>query len=196
MNENINIITLENYGKSLFSIMPKFIQNVEIIYNELIITTNSKYLFQLVYFLKNYSHAQYKLLSDIAGVDFLENKKRFLVSYQFLSILFNTRIRVKAYVSEFEAIESIVPLHPSANWYEREVWDLYGVFFINHPDLRRILTDYGFEGHPLRKDFPLSGYTEVRYDDSLKQVVCEPLEITQEFRNFDFWSYWDREKII
>ncbi|XP_072786015.1 NADH dehydrogenase [ubiquinone] iron-sulfur protein 3, mitochondrial isoform X2 [Taeniopygia guttata] len=113
------------------------------------------------------------------------------IVYNLLSLRFNSRIRVKTYTDELTPIDSAVPVHKAANWYEREVWDMYGVFFANHPDLRRILTDYGFEGHPFRKDFPLSGYVEVRYDDEVKRVVAEPVELAQEFRKFDLNSPWE-----
>ena len=108
-----------------------------------------------------------------------------------LSLRYNNRIRIKTYTDELTPIESITPLFQGANWYEREVWDMFGVFFTNHPDLRRILTDYGFSGHPFRKDFPLTGFVEVRYDDEVKRVVCEPLELTQEYRKFDLGSPWE-----
>lgn len=117
---------------------------------------------------------------------------RFEVIYNLLSLRFNTRIRVKTYTDELTPIDSVTGIYKSANWLEREVWDMYGVFFANHPDLRRILTDYGFQGHPQRKDFPLSGYVELRYDDEKKRVVCEPLEFAQEFRKFDLRAPWER----
>lgn len=112
--------------------------------------------------------------------------------YNLLSVRYNARIRVKTYTDELTPIESATCLYNSANWFEREAWDMFGIFFANHPDLRRILTDYGFEGHPFRKDFPLSGYVEVRYDDELRRVVSEPVEMTQEFRRYDFSSPWDQ----
>jgi NADH dehydrogenase (ubiquinone) Fe-S protein 3 len=111
--------------------------------------------------------------------------------YLLLSLRYNQRIRIKTYTDELTPVDSVTPLFQGANWYEREVWDMYGVFFADHPDLRRILTDYGFVGHPFRKDFPLTGYVEVRYDDEVKRVVCEPLELTQEFRKFDLPSPWE-----
>ena len=113
-------------------------------------------------------------------------------SYELLSIKFNSRLRVKTSINEVGSVESATKIFNSANWWEREVWDMFGIFFSNHPDLRRILTDYGFEGYPLRKDFPLSGYVEVRYDDTVKRVVCEPLELAQEFRSFNFESPWSK----
>jgi NADH/F420H2 dehydrogenase subunit C len=142
-------------------------------------------------FLKDHSQTQFKILIDITAVDYPSRTKRFEVVYHLLSIQHNARLRVKTHVDEFSPIDSLVPLYNSANWWERETWDMFGIFFSNHPDLRRILTDYGFEGHPLRKDFPLTGFVEVRYDDSEKRVITEPLEMTQEFRFFDFASPWE-----
>jgi NADH-quinone oxidoreductase subunit C len=128
---------------------------------------------------------------DILGVDYPEQEERFEVVYQFLSLRHNQRVRVKVTTDEDSPVPSVAGIYPSAIWYEREVWDMYGVFFADHPDLRRILTDYGFEGHPLRKDFPLTGYVELRYDDEQKRVVYEPVKLTQDFRTFDFLSPWD-----
>jgi NADH dehydrogenase (ubiquinone) Fe-S protein 3 len=128
----------------------------------------------------------------MCAVDYPERENRFEVVYNFLSTRYNNRIRVKTSVSEITPVDSITPLFKGANWFEREIWDLYGVYFTGHPDLRRILTDYGFEGHPLRKDFPLSGYVEVRYDEIQKRVVCEPIELSQEYRDFNFSSPWDQ----
>ena len=132
---------------------------------------------------------------DIWGVDFPSNKERFEVNYLLLSIRFNIRIIVKVTVNEEDAIESVEEIFSSAGWLEREVWDMFGVYFVGNKDLRRILTDYGFEGHPLRKDFPLSGYTEVRYDDGEKRIVVEPSELAQEFRYFNFNSPWEKKNI-
>lgn len=129
---------------------------------------------------------------DISGVDFPEREKRFEVVYHLLSLQHQGRIRVKTYAGEADHVPSACELFNAANWYEREAWDLYGIFFSNHPDLRRILTDYGFEGHPMRKDFPLTGYTELRYDEEQKRVVYEPLQLTQAFRNFESLSPWEQ----
>lgn len=129
--------------------------------------------------------AEFTQVSDITAVDFPTRDQRFEVVYNLLSVRHNARIRVKTYADEASPVPSITPLYEGANWYEREVYDLMGVFFVGHPDLRRIMTDYGFEGHPLRKDFPLTGYTEVRYDEEKKRIVTEPLEMTQAFRNFE-----------
>ncbi|KAF3190236.1 NADH-ubiquinone oxidoreductase 30.4 kDa subunit, mitochondrial [Orbilia oligospora] len=125
------------------------------------------------------------MIADITAVDFPTRQYRFEVVYNMLSVTYNSRIRVKTYADETSPVPSITPLYDGANWYEREVYDMFGVFFTNHPDLRRIMTDYGFEGHPLRKDFPLTGYTEIRWDEEKKRIVYEPLEMTQAFRNFE-----------
>uniref|UniRef100_A0A0N7ASB2 NADH dehydrogenase [ubiquinone] iron-sulfur protein 3 n=1 Tax=Gnetum gnemon TaxID=3382 RepID=A0A0N7ASB2_GNEGN len=154
--------------------------------------TDTDYPFQLLWFLKYHTYTRSQVLIDICGVDYPSRKRRFEVVYNSPSTRYNPRIRVQTSVDEITRISSVVSLFPSAGWWEREVWDMFGVYFINHPDLRRILTDYGFEGHPLRKDFPLSGYVEVRYDDPEKRVVYEPIEMTQEFRYFDFASPWDK----
>lgn len=158
---------------------------------ELVFVISKEYILPLFFFLRDHTQTQYKLLIDITAVDYPSKEKRFEIVYNLLSIQYNSRIRIKLFVNDITPIESIVSIYNSANWLERETWDMFGVFFINHPDLRRILTDYGFEGHPLRKDFPLSGFVEVRYDDSEKRVITEPLEITQEFRAFDFASPWE-----
>jgi NADH dehydrogenase (ubiquinone) Fe-S protein 3 len=160
-------------------------------YNENIFVVAPEHIIPVFYFLRNHTQTQFKILIDITAVDYPEREKRFEVVYNFLSIQHNARIRIKVLVDEMTPIQSICSLYSSANWLERETWDMFGVFFVNHPDLRRILTDYGFEGHPLRKDFPLSGFVEVRYDDSEKRVLTERLELTQEFRYFDFSSPWE-----
>ena len=141
--------------------------------------------------LRDDPNCQFKQLMDIAGVDFPERERRFDVVYNLLSLTGNMRVRVIVETDEETPVPSVTELYSSAGWFEREAWDLYGIFFSNHPDLRRILTDYGFEGHPLRKDFPLTGYVEVRYDDEQKRVVYEPVKLTQEFRTFDFLSPWE-----
>ncbi len=129
---------------------------------------------------------------DVTAVDYPSQDLRFQVVYNLLSIQYNSRVRVKTRINEILPVSSATGIYSSAGWWEREVWDMFGIFFSNHPDLRRILSDYGFQGHPLRKDFPLSGYVEVRYDDSEKRVITEPVEIDQEFRYFDFGSPWEQ----
>jgi NADH-quinone oxidoreductase subunit C len=141
--------------------------------------------------LRQDSQCLFEVLIDICGVDFPERERRFDVVYHLLSPRRNQRIRVKCETDEDTAVPSVVDVFPAANWFEREAYDMYGILFSGHPDLRRILTDYGFQGHPLRKDFPLTGYVEVRYDDAQKRVVYEPVKLTQEFRSFDFMSPWE-----
>jgi NADH/F420H2 dehydrogenase subunit C len=136
-------------------------------------------------FLKYHTAAEFTQISDITAVDYPTRDQRFEVVYNLLSVRHNSRIRVKTYADEASPVPSVTGLYDGANWYEREVYDMFGVFFIGHPDLRRIMTDYGFDGHPLRKDFPLTGYTEIRYDEEKKRIVVEPLELTQAFRNFE-----------
>lgn len=142
-------------------------------------------------FLKLHSSSQFKCFIQATAVDYPQRNDRFRVVYNLLSTRFNARIRVQTHVDEITPLESATKVFKGADWFEREVWDMYGVFFHSHPDMRRILTDYGFEGHPFRKDFPLSGYVEVRYDDSEKRVVQEPVEIAQEYRNFDYSTPWE-----
>lgn len=143
-------------------------------------------------FLTLHTNCQFTILVDMGGVDYPERKVRFEVVYNILSVRFNMRLRIKTCVNEITPINSISAIYQNAVWLEREAWDMYGIFFTLHNDLRRILTDYGFEGHPFRKDFPLSGYVEVRYDDSVKHIVCEPVEFAQEFRNFKFVTPYDK----
>ena len=168
----------------------------EIINNELSIVINPASIIKFVEFLMVDNECQFSTLIDITAVDYPEKLKRFTIVYHFLSMVQNQRIRISADISEGEVVPSIIALHPSANWFEREVFDMYGIFFSGHPDLRRLLTDYGFTGHPLRKDFPTSGYLEVRYDEVKKQVVYEPTKLTQEYRQFDFLSPWEGAKQI
>jgi NADH dehydrogenase (ubiquinone) Fe-S protein 3 len=161
----------------------------------LVITVKPEDLLFVLNFLKYHSNTQYNLLTAVTGVDYPYRKRRFEVIYELLSVRFNSRIRVKTFVDEITPLTSAVSVFPAATWWEREIWDLFGVFFEQNDEIKRILTDYGFEGHPLRKDFPLSGYVESRYNDKLKRVVCEPLEHAQEFRSFDFSSGWSAQSI-
>ncbi|KXZ53869.1 hypothetical protein GPECTOR_6g787 [Gonium pectorale] len=162
-----------------------------VLYQEPTIYTTPEHLVPLMTFLRDHVNTQFKCLIDVTAVDFPERAARFEVVYHLLSPRWNNRIRVKVCVDEVTPVPTISKVFNTANWFERETWDMFGVFFTGHPDLRRILSDYGFTGHPLRKDFPLSGYTEVRYDYGKKRVVSEPLELTQEFRYFDFNSPWE-----
>ncbi|HQS83844.1 MAG: NADH-quinone oxidoreductase subunit C [Alphaproteobacteria bacterium 16-39-46] len=158
---------------------------------ELSVRVTAESLLSSVVFLKENPNCLCQCLMDIAGVDYPERERRFDVVYQFLSLKHNLRVRLKVGVFENEIVPSLTEFYPSANWWEREVWDLYGVPFGGHPDLRRILTDYGFENHPLRKDFPLTGFLEVRYDEVQKRVVYEPVKLDQAYRDFDFLSPWE-----
>lgn len=159
--------------------------------NDLILETTVSNLEKTLFFLRDHEACLFKMLIDILVVDYPGKEKRFSLIYCLLSLKYNVRIKVKIYIDELTSINSITNIYKSSCWMEREVWDMNGIFFENHPDLRRILTDYGFEGYPLRKDFPLSGYTEVRYDDSQKRVVSENLEMSQEYRVFNFNSSWE-----
>jgi len=163
---------------------------------ELTLMVSSDALSRVVEFLRDDPECEFKLLLDICGVDWPKREKRFDVIYHLLSLTKNQRLRVKVQTDEQTPLPSIVSLHPSANWFERETFDMYGVIFSDHPDLRRILTDYGFEGYPLRKDFPLTGFVELRYDDDLKRVVYQPVQLVQEFRKFDFASPWEGARQI
>ena len=148
-------------------------------------------IFKTIKNLKENQNFIFDQLIDITAVDYPSNSLRFEIIYILLSMVLNKRVIVKTFLSESEGIESITTIHKSADWYERECYDLFGISFLNHPDLRRIMTDYNFEGHPLRKDFPLTGHTEVRYDDLEKKVIYEPVKLTQEYRNFDYMSPWE-----
>lgn len=167
------------------------ILSAENIKGELVVAAVVANIVHLVEFLKRDSKCHFTTLIDITAVDYPGRERRFDVVYHFLSMSLNHRIRVKVAVHENLPIHSIVAIHPSANWYEREVFDMYGIQFSGHPDLRRILTDYGFKGHPLRKDFPLTGFTEVRFDEEQKRVINEPVSLVQEYRQFDFMSPWE-----
>jgi NADH dehydrogenase (ubiquinone) Fe-S protein 3 len=178
------VVRFSKESSDTFSNLTVAVNSVRIIF------VKPKDLIFVLTFLKKNSNAQYRLLTAISAVDYPYRKKRFEVVYELLSIRFNHRIRVKTFVDDVTPLVSSSSVFPGSTWWEREIWDLFGVFFEENDEIKRILTDYGFEGHPLRKDFPLSGYIESRYDDNLKRVVCEPLEHAQEFRNFDFISNW------
>ena len=160
-------------------------------YGELTLNVAAHDIVDVLSFLKNDPQCQFVSIIDICGADYPQREKRFDVVYHLLSPRQNKRIRVKVETDEDTPVPSVTGVYPGADWFERETYDLYGVLFSGHPDLRRLLTDYGFEGHPLRKDFPLTGFVEVRYDDEAKRVVYEPVELKQEFRNFDFMSPWE-----
>ncbi len=168
----------------------------DVTHGELNVDVGPSNLVEFVEFLKSDQSCKFSTLVDITGVDYPERTKRFDVVYHFLSMYQNQRIRLRVSIREEDMVPSIVDVHPSANWFEREVFDMFGILFSGHPDLRRILTDYGFRGYPLRKDFPTTGYTEVRYDEAQKRVVYEPVSLVQEYRQFDFMSPWEGANYI
>jgi NADH-quinone oxidoreductase subunit C len=182
---------LRDLATYLADAVPNEVGETVIAHDELAITTPRASLIKLMTFLRDDSNCQFKVLVDVTAVDFPERDERFEVVYNLLSVSINQRIRIKVTTDETTPVPSVTPVFSTAAWFEREVWDLYGVLFTDHPDLRRLLTDYGFQGHPLRKDFPLTGYVEVRYDAEQKRVVYEPVKLTQEFRTFDFISPWE-----
>ena len=182
---------LQDLGELISAAQPDAVISTTITNGELTVQATSSGLRLLVTYLRDNAACVFTTLVDITAIDWPERDDRFDVVYHFLSMPQNQRIRVKISVAEDEIVPSITDLHPSANWFEREVFDMYGVMFSGHPDLRRILTDYGFRGHPLRKDFPTTGYTEVRYDETQKRVVYEPVTLVQEYRQFDFMSPWE-----
>jgi len=190
------ISKLQNLEKIINSELSSKIQSSSINNEELLIEINQKDLKDVVQFLKLNENCKFKQLIDIAGVDYPENEKRFELIYLFLSHENNTRIKLLLKFEINQIINSITKIFPSANWMEREVFDMYGIKFKNHPDLRRILTDYGFKGHPLRKDFPLTGFNEVRYSEKDKKVIYEPVKLEQNYRNFDFESPWEGTNYI
>jgi len=184
---------LLDFGKYVGECLPKFVQKIHVTAtDELEIMVHPDGIIPIMSFLKDNHNAQFSNISDIAGMDIPTRKYRFEVIYNLLSLRYNARIRVKTYADEMTPLQSVYSVFAGADWYEREIWDMYGVYFANHPDLRRILTDYGFEGHPQRRDFPLSGYVELRYDDEVKRVVAEPVELQQEFRKFDYSTPWEQ----
>ena len=165
-------------------------------FNQLQISISADQILDVVDFIKNDEACEFRQITDIAGVDFPDRQKRFDVIYHFLSFKHNSRLRIKIIIGEDESIPSITSIFPAANWFEREAFDMYGIQFKDHPDLRRILTDYGFEGHPLRKDFPLSGNVEIRYDEIDKKIIHEPVNLQQDFRSFDIQSPWERTNYL
>jgi NADH-quinone oxidoreductase subunit C len=182
---------LAEHGKAIQAALPQAISAVSYAYDELSLTVEPAHLVQLVTYLRDDPSCLYVCFIDLTAVDYPLRSRRFDVVTHLLSPKHNRRIRIKVAVDEDQSIASLSELYPAANWFEREAYDLFGVTFSGHPDLRRILTDYGFDGHPLRKDFPMTGYLEVRYDDDQKRVVYEPVELTQDYRTFDFLSPWE-----
>ena len=183
--------TLSQLGTTITDALPGAVTGHAVAYGELTITAQADQIVKVVKFLRDDPRCQFVSIIDVTAVDYPARERRFDVVYHFLSPRQNTRIRIKIETDEATPVPSIYSEFPGAEWFEREAWDLYGVMFIDHPDMRRLLTDYGFEGHPLRKDFPLTGFVEVRYDDEQKRVVNEPVRLAQEFRNFDFLSPWE-----
>ena len=183
--------TLEKLGELIAGALPGSIAGYQVGHGELTVTAAAGDIVAVATFLRDDERCQFWCLIDITAIDWPERERRFDVVYHLLSPKQNVRVRVKVEVDEGAAVPSIVGVFPGANWFEREAYDLYGIPFARHPDLRRLLTDYGFEGHPLRKDFPLTGFVEVRWDDERKRVAYDPVRLAQEFRNFDFLSPWE-----
>jgi NADH-quinone oxidoreductase subunit C len=182
---------LRELGELIQASLPNDVSGARVVHGELMLDAQRESIVRVLSFLRDDSNCQFKILVDVCGVDYPSRPERFEVVYNLLSLRHNQRVRVKVATGEDTPVPSVTDVFSSAGWYERETWDLYGIFFSGHPDLRRLLTDYGFEGHPLRKDFPLTGYVEVRYDDEQKRVVYEPVKLVQEFRSFDFLSPWE-----
>jgi NADH-quinone oxidoreductase subunit C len=182
---------LSDLGSYITASLPGGVTSSVIVYDELTITVEAARIIDVLTFLRDDAKCLFFNFVDLCGVDYPAREHRFDVVYHLLSPRHNHRIRVKVMTDEATPVPSAIPVFPAADWFEREAYDLYGILFSNHPDLRRILTDYGFEGHPLRKDFPLTGFVEVRYDDAEKRVVYSPVKLVQEFRDFDFLSPWE-----
>ena len=188
--------SLLDLEKKINSELTTKINDSKIVHEQLYLSIDNEDLLDVILFLKTNKDTKFKQLIDITAVDYPENSKRFKMVYLFLSHQFNQRIVISSLINENEVVPSLTKIFPSANWMEREVFDMYGVKFKDHPDLRRILTDYGFEGHPLRKDFPLTGHNEVRYSEDEKKVIYEPVKLEQNYRNFDYESPWEGTKYI
>jgi len=184
-------LALKDLGDYVAEALPQEVLGTEIEFDELMVRARPDLIVRVLTFLRDDVNCRFQQLMDLCGVDYPEREKRFDVVYNLLSLTHNMRVRVKVETDEETPVPSVSGVFSSATWWEREAWDLFGIYFSEHPDLRRIMTDYGFDGHPLRKDFPLTGYVEVRYDDEQKRVVYEPVKLTQEFRSFDFLSPWE-----
>src|SRR3546814_778216 len=182
---------LKDVGYYVVAALPEGVGRTDVAYGELMVTVRASGLIRALIFLRDGTNCRFRVLIDICGVDYPDREPRFDVVYNLLSLSQNQRIRIKVETDEATPVPSATPVFSAAGWFEREAWDLYGLFFSDHPDLRRILTDYGFEGHPMRKDFPLTGRVEVRYDETQKRVVYDPVNLTQDFRTFDFLSPWE-----
>ena len=188
--------SLSDVEKKINSELTTKINDSKIVHEQLYLSIDNEDLLDVILFLKTNKDTKFKQLIDITAVDYPENSKRFKMVYLFLSHQFNQRVIISSLINENEVVPSLTKIFPSANWMEREVFDMYGVKFKDHPDLRRILTDYGFEGYPLRKDFPLTGHNEVRYSEDEKKVIYEPVKLEQNYRNFDYESPWEGTKYI
>jgi len=188
--------SLSDVEKKINSELTTKINDSKIVHEQLYLSIDNEDLLDVILFLKTNKDTKFKQLIDITAVDYPENSKRFKMVYLFLSHQFNQRVIISSLINENEVVPSLTKIFPSANWMEREVFDMYGVKFKDHPDLRRILTDYGFEGHPLRKDFPLTGHNEVRYSEDEKKVIYEPVKLEQNYRNFDYESPWEGTKYV
>ena len=188
--------SIEDLEKKINSELTTKINDSKINHNQLYLNIDNEDLLEVNLFLKTNKSTKFKQLIDITAVDYPENLKRFKMVYLLLSHELNKRIIISCFINENELVQSLTKIFPSANWMEREVFDMYGVKFKDHPDLRRILTDYGFQGHPLRKDFPLTGHNEVRYNEEEKKVIYEPVKLEQNYRNFDYESPWEGTKYI
>lgn len=184
-------LALRDLGDYIEAALSEAVIAVDLVGDELAVTVHRERIVRVLTFLRDDVNCQFKQLMDVCGADYPEREDRFEVVYNLLSLTHNQRVRVKLRTDAASPVPTVTGVFNSANWWERETWDMYGVYFRDHPDLRRMLTDYGFEGHPLRKDFPLTGYVEVRYDDLEKRVVYEPVKLTQDFRSFDFLSPWE-----
>ena len=187
---------LKDLGEHIVNKNGKSVVGYNVAYNELTVNAQRDQITNLLTFLRDDANCKFVQLSDVCGVDYPDREERFEVVYHLLSMHHNQRIRVKITTDEETTVPSACGVFQSANWYEREAWDMYGIMFDGHPDLRRLLSDYGFQGHPLRKDFPLTGYVEVRYSEEEKRVVYEPVKLAQEYRTFDFMSPWEGAKYI
>lgn len=190
------VLALQDLGEHISGALEQEVLETEVAFDELMVTVRRDAIVKVLTFLRDDANCQFKILVDVCGVDYPEREDRFDVVYNMLSLTHNRRVRVKLHTNEDTPVPSVVDVFAAANWFEREAWDLYGIMFADHPDLRRILTDYGFEGHPLRKDFPLTGHVEVRYDDEQKRVVYEPVKLVQDFRRFDFLSPWEGTETV
>ena len=190
------MVTLQNLEKKINSELTTKINSSKIKHSQIYLNIDSEDLIDVILFIKNNQSTKFKQLIDITAVDYPQSDKRFKLVYLFLSHEFNSRLILETFINEDEVVPTVTKIYPAANWMEREVFDMYGIKFKDHPDLRRILTDYGFEGYPLRKDFPLTGHNEVRYSEDEKKVIYEPVKLEQNYRNFDYESPWEGTKYI